>query len=720
MRRLILILAVAMLAACSRDPNKQKLKYLNSGANYFKAGKFQEAAIQFRNAVQIDPRLAEGHYQLARAYLSLKNSEAAYREFLESTTLDPKNSDAQLQLASLQIARRQYAQAQAAAERVLAMDPKNVRAHAILGGKYAATSDLTNAIVELKKAVELDPYEIENYVILGAVYLTAGQPSEAEATCKRAVEANPKSPDARMALGQFYFSQHRMAEAEAATRTAAELDPRAVFPRLFLARIYLATGKPSDAEILYKQLKTIAADDPQAYQALGIFYASTGQKEKAAIEFRALSNSKPNDSKVKMLLIDTLIDLGKIQEAKAVNQELIKVNAGGPQGSMVEGRILIVQGKYEQAAAEFQKALHADPKSAVSYYYLGVAQNLLGFPSQAKSSWVRALELAPQLTEAQLALADLDANTGNYDEALRLTEASLNSNLLLAHLIRAKVLLAKGDTKGGEAELQTVLARDPASLPALTMLVNLRIRESRPQEVLPRISKLVEQYPQNAGLRFLLAGVYFRLNELGNAEANAARAVMLDRQTPDGYTLLANIHKAQGSVEKAKGDLQAAIDVNPRTLANYMTLEKLYESEADWAGAKKLLERARQVDRDSPVVANSLAYLYLEHGGDVNLAMSLAQEARQKMPHSPKTADTLGWAYYKLGSPELAIAELKDCAQQAPNDPMCQYHLGMAYIAGRHFDSAEQSLQKALRADPNFSYAATAREALDKISRSPH
>jgi Tfp pilus assembly protein PilF len=40
-------------------------------------------------------------------------------------------------------------------------------------------------------------------------------------------------------------------------------------------------------------------------------------------------------------------------------------------------------------------------------------------------------------------------------------------------------------------------------------------------------------------------------------------------------------------------------------------------------------------------------------------------------------------------------------------------------MAARHFDLAEQSLQKALLDDPNFPDAASARAALAKISKGP-
>ena len=97
-----------------------------------------------------------------------------------------------------------------------------------------------------------------------------------------------------------------------------------------------------------------------------------------------------------------------------------------------------------------------------------------------------------------------------------------------------------------------------------------------------------------------------------------------------------------------------------------MVLETQYEKEGNWAEAKKLCERASELDPSSPVVANRLANLYLDHGGDVNVALSLAQIAKQKLPESPVTTDTLGWAYYKLGSAKAAVAQLTESAQGSP------------------------------------------------------
>src|SRR6202012_5993347 len=72
LRLLVLCLLLsALFTGCSRDPEVRKQKYFESGERYFNKGKFREAAIQYANAVQVDPRFAQAHYQLGKNYISL-------------------------------------------------------------------------------------------------------------------------------------------------------------------------------------------------------------------------------------------------------------------------------------------------------------------------------------------------------------------------------------------------------------------------------------------------------------------------------------------------------------------------------------------------------------------------------------------------------------------------------------------------------------------------
>jgi tetratricopeptide (TPR) repeat protein len=720
----ILIIGTFAFTACSSDPVREHFKHLARGEKYFKARKFNEAVVELRNATQLNPKSADAHYQLGRAYLALGKQESAIRELISAVTLDAVNWGAQLDLASLMLERRQYEQAEAIAKKVLQSDPKNARAHDVLAEKYLRTQNLPNAVLELQKAIDLDPGQFARYDALGNVYRAANQVEAAETSFKKAVEVEPKSVQARVALSQFHLSQGKTNEAIEAMRMACMLDPKFVPSQLFLGQIYTRSRNVAEAERVYATLRKNAPNDPQAYQALGIFYMATGQKEKAIAEFQSLAATKPKDISVRAHLVDSLIELRRIPEADKQNQEMLKAHPSDLRFTLAKGRILIARGRYEEARTTLYQTVLAEPKSATGHYYLGVTQKALGLSDSAKASFSKALELSPAMSEAAVELADLqissgDHSSGSYDDAIQLADKALQTapNSSAAYLASARGALAKGDFEQAQKRLNEALAREPMSLPALGFLMNLSIKKGTSAAAIQQISALIQQHPQVAGLHFLLALGYFNLKDLNRSEASVRTAISLDARTPDAYALLANIDFANGKPENAKSELRAAIAANPRAAFNYISLARQLEKELNWAEARKLFEKAHELDPLSSAINAELAFLNIEHGGDLNIAIDLAQKAKKQTPDSPFAADALGWAYYKLGAPEPAIAQLKTSAQKALGNPMYQYHLGMAYLATKDYDSARRCLQAALKSDPNFLDAERARTALSGIDR---
>jgi tetratricopeptide (TPR) repeat protein len=277
--------------------------------------------------------------------------------------------------------------------------------------------------------------------------------------------------------------------------------------------------------------------------------------------------------------------------------------------------------------------------------------------------------------------------------------------------------MAKGNAAQAEAQLRSALDRDPIFLPALEAMLDVQANQGRAQEAIRRISGLVSKHPYDAKLHFLLGVGYLKQNDLDRSEASVKQAIAIDRKTPDAFGVLAEISRARGDLAQAVTWYKAAIEVNPKKVENYMALEGLYEKQGNWEEAKGLAERAHSLDSTSPFIANNLAYLYLEHGGDINVALSLAQQAKQKLPDSPIVSDTIGWAYYKLRFPEAAVTQLSESVRRAPDNPIYHYHLGMAYISAGRLGNAAWSLQQALSANPDFPYAASAKTALHQITK---
>src|SRR5690348_2855913 len=129
--RLLLITGfVAILfTGCSRDPNVRKQKYFHSGEQYFEKGDYNAAAIQFRNAIQIDPRFAEAHYQLAQTDIKLQQWVPAYQELGRTLEIEPDNTKAHLDIANLLVAGRNLQEAQDHVDWLLKNQPDKTETH---------------------------------------------------------------------------------------------------------------------------------------------------------------------------------------------------------------------------------------------------------------------------------------------------------------------------------------------------------------------------------------------------------------------------------------------------------------------------------------------------------------------------------------------------------------------------------------------------------------
>ena len=146
--------------------------------------------------------------------------------------------------------------------------------------------------------------------------------------------------------------------------------------------------------------------------------------------------------------------------------------------------------------------------------------------------------------------------------------------------------------------------------------------------------------------------------------------------------------------------LEKWTEAHPQDGTAWATLGTLAEQMGDRAKAQDLYKKALQIQPDQPIAANNLAFMYLDQGTNLDVALSLAQVARRAMPTSPNSADTLAWAYYLKGAYSSARELLEDAAKQSPDDSTIQYHLGAVYNKLNDKTKATAHLKKALTLQP--------------------
>lgn len=130
---------------------------------------------------------------------------------------------------------------------------------------------------------------------------------------------------------------------------------------------------------------------------------------------------------------------------------------------------------------------------------------------------------------------------------------------------------------------------------------------------------------------------------------------------------LVQVQGARGEIDQAIATCQQAIQYLPSAPQLYSLLAQLYESKRDWTKAQEAYQKTLALKPGDPVAANNLANVMLQNGGNLDVAMSLAETARRGLPDSPNPADTLGWIYYQKGVYGSAISckKLSNCS---PND----------------------------------------------------
>ena len=113
---------------------------------------YAEAIIEYRRAVQADPRLGEARLQLAFAYASTGDGINALREYVRAADLLPENKEAQQRAGAFMLMAGQFNDAQGLAERMLKRNPNDVEAHLLLANALAGLKDMDGAVASFEKA----------------------------------------------------------------------------------------------------------------------------------------------------------------------------------------------------------------------------------------------------------------------------------------------------------------------------------------------------------------------------------------------------------------------------------------------------------------------------------------------------------------------------------------------------------------------------------------
>jgi tetratricopeptide (TPR) repeat protein len=741
----------ALLTGCARDPNVRKQKYLESGQRYFDKGQYREAEIQFENAIQVDSRFADAHYKLALAAMKLQQWPTAYQELLTTVQIQPDQYAAHLDVANLLILNRQFNDAKEHLDLLAQKQPNNPDVYIARANYYAATNNTTAALADMQKALQLDPSRSDSYLNLALLQLHGQQWDAAEVNFKKAVELSPKSTNALLSLGNFYRDRGRYPEAEQWFRRAIETAADDPSPRASLATLYMKENKPGQAEEFLRQSKKDFPNNSVGYRMLGDFYFANSQLDKATAEYAALYQDHAKDMQVKKNYIQLLILKDRLDEARKLNDEVVKAKPDDPDAQVFKGEIEIGSGKTSDAINTLQAVLKNDPDNAVAHLKLGLAFDQLGNTNRAEAEWRDTVRLSPDNVDAHRALAGVAIHRNDpgglaqeADQIIAFQPGAPDGYLLraLAEILRKQystaddyihrslekepnnpaayvqlgnLRTAQNQFAEAQKAYQQALDQDPTSTDALGGLLNVDQAEKQPDRAIARLKTQLSRYPQNVGFHIMLGALLEERKDLAGAEQEFKQASDLDKKNTEALARLGMVRNERGATDQA---LQTYLDgskINPKEITFYQLAGDIYMNKQDWDHARQQYQKVLEIQPENPLASNNLAYVMLEQGGNVDMAFQMAQTARQKFPDNANVADTLGWAFYHKHVYTSAINLFKEAVKKEPDSAPYNYHLGLAYAKTGRAGLAKQQRDRVKKIDPNFPNLDKLEQALSEM-----
>ena len=303
---------------------------------------------------------------------------------------------------------------------------------------------------------------------------------------------------------------------------------------------------------------------------------------------------------------------------------------------LIEGQLIYVQARYEEAAQVFYQAAQQNPKDRTIEYNLSVATQhgiaeadtqfeglerelevrlrdnprdaeaarLLGLAYQYQQKWEKAAEMleqalryAPNQPDVYVSLGAIYETQGKLDKAIRTykTLITLAPDLPAAYGSLAAVYEQKGKTDEAIEAVQKAIELEPGLWLAHSTLGGLYQGIGDHQKAVRAFSRAASLAPDQPRVAFGLAMSYRELGREEDALQQLQRAV--EGEYPPAMLLLARLHIEQD------GDLEIAEDLANRVLQQASDFAEAYDvlaivqmRKGNRLGAREMIREAIRLD----------------------------------------------------------------------------------------------------------------------------
>jgi len=223
------------------------------------------------------PTSARAHVNYATELQEAGRADEAAKEFAEAIRLNPGSAKAHVNLGSLLTAKGELDAAQSHFEQGLRIEPSNAEYHSGYAYLLDQLGRKDQAAAECETAIRLAPKSPQAHYGYGAFLEKHGQPEEAIPKYRQALQLDPAHVDARIDLGSLLLEKGELTEAREHFEKASELNPKLAQPHNDLGKVFMREGNVTQAIAQFEEALRLHPDFPEAEENLRVARETSAQ-----------------------------------------------------------------------------------------------------------------------------------------------------------------------------------------------------------------------------------------------------------------------------------------------------------------------------------------------------------------------------------------------------------------------------------------------------------
>lgn len=609
-----------------------------------------------------------------------------------------------------------YAVAVEKMQRVINVLPQSVVARRVLGATYLRQKKPNEAFEMLQPLVDGGAQDAALLTLIGTAEAQRGNYDEAMTFFENAVAAAPDRTNLRTQLAMSRIALGDASRATQELETVLEVEPDSLNALVMLSLIDLREGDFEESLATSERLVKTYPELSLGYNLLGASHLGLNDTNKAREFFELALAKDPEYHEARRNLAQLYRVEGKFEEARRQYLRILEQDRTSAKTMLQLANLSRTEGNVEESIEWLRKAVDAQPTALPPRLELVSGYLILGDNNRALTEALAAdRDFSENPVTVQL-LAKTYAVNGEYDRAIDTFDRwiDLEPSNIAAHRLKGRTYWRRGDPDSARDTFKRALSIRGDHRAVLLDLINLESSVDNLDQALDYAGELRSKYP-GQNMADIAAGDLYLGAKNYNKSIEAYKAAWDVQPSKKIAVNLNSAYRLTNQTDAAIDILQQWLQQDPSDVETRLTIANTYMLSGNNDSALEIFEDVLAIDGNNAAVLNNVAWIYQQKGD--SRMVEVAERAYDLDRDSPMIADTLGWILVKENvNVGYGVDLLETAARRLPDNKDIRYHLAYGYYMSGDTGDAKRELEDILRGGQSFGTIQEARDLMRQLN----